>query len=423
MNGYKLSVIVPTFNLENVISETFDSIKNQTIGFENIELIFIDDCSSDNTYKILTNYSETYDNVTVLKTDTNTGFAGAPRNLGLKKSNAEYVLFLDGDDQLLVDACEILYKNITSSNADIVIGGHINKYENKRLEHIPPLYFGRTETFTDVINPNLFKIIPAIGAKIFKKEMLTSNDILFPEGISGEDLVFLLNSIINSNKIAVLNNFYVYYRNIKNDSVTFHLTENYFYGLIKAYSLICDLFENHDIPYNLQEMVLTGHLGFFSRQILRAFYATYFKNETLYDILNSEPFNRLSGKKIFRKNIIFDEFFRNMKTGYYNNQPLLKMITDKYDPELKEEYNYLKNYTDILKEENTKLNNEKNNIETELKSLESTNTQLNTEINNLKEELKDANKKLSEISNENNNLKNELTKIKSSKLWKLKNRL
>lgn len=96
MSEYKLSIIVPTFNLEHILDKTFNSIKKQTLGYNNIELIFVDDCSSDNTYDILSKYDETYNNITVLKTDRNSGFAGKPRNIGLKNSNAEYVLFLDG---------------------------------------------------------------------------------------------------------------------------------------------------------------------------------------------------------------------------------------------------------------------------------------------------------------------------------------
>ena len=147
MSEYKLSIIVPTFNLENKVTLTFNSIKSQTIGFEDIEVIFVDDNSTDNTLKIIDGFSHDFENVKVFKTDENSGFAGKPRNVGLEKSTGEYVLFLDGDDQLLVDSCEILLKNIKSDNCDIAIGAHINRYDNGILEHIPPLALGGREVF------------------------------------------------------------------------------------------------------------------------------------------------------------------------------------------------------------------------------------------------------------------------------------
>ena len=122
MSEYKLSIIVPTYNLENEIDKTFKSIKSQSIGFENIEVIFVDDNSTDDTLNILNGYAKEYDNVTVISTDENSSYGGKPRNIGLKHSTADYVLFLDGDDQLLINACGVLFDKIVYSYADIVIG-------------------------------------------------------------------------------------------------------------------------------------------------------------------------------------------------------------------------------------------------------------------------------------------------------------
>lgn len=137
MSDYKLSIIIPTFNLEKEIERTLDSVKSQTIGFENIEVIFVDDNSTDKTLNILNNYSDKYNNVKVISTDENSGYGGKPRNIGLKHSTADYVLFLDGDDHLLVNACEVLYDKIVYSYADIVIGGQINVFSDGVLEHNP----------------------------------------------------------------------------------------------------------------------------------------------------------------------------------------------------------------------------------------------------------------------------------------------
>lgn len=60
---YKISVIIPVFNAEDTLNDAFDSIYNQTIGFDNIEVIFVDDCSTDNSKKIIENFVNQYDNV------------------------------------------------------------------------------------------------------------------------------------------------------------------------------------------------------------------------------------------------------------------------------------------------------------------------------------------------------------------------
>lgn len=60
---YKISIIVPVFNVGNLLYDAFESIKNQTIGFENLEVLFIDDCSTDNSREIISNFANMHDNV------------------------------------------------------------------------------------------------------------------------------------------------------------------------------------------------------------------------------------------------------------------------------------------------------------------------------------------------------------------------
>ena len=222
MSEYKLSIIIPTFNLENEIDNAFNSIKKQTMGFENIEVIFVDDKSTDNTLNKLNKYSNQFSNVKLLTTDKNSGYAGKPRNIGIQNATSDYILFLDGDDELLLNACEVLYDKIQFYNTDMVIAGHINVYGNGVCQHYPPLLHDNESYFENSLNPQLLNVNPAISAKLFNKFLLTKNNINFPENIPGEDLIFLLETIINSRNILTLNNFYAYYRNLDNDSKICH---------------------------------------------------------------------------------------------------------------------------------------------------------------------------------------------------------
>ena len=94
---YKISVIIPTFNAEDYLLEAVDSIKNQTMGFENIEVILVDDKSSDKTPDLIKELSQKYENVKSIILEENTGTASGPRNRGIKESSANYVIFLDND--------------------------------------------------------------------------------------------------------------------------------------------------------------------------------------------------------------------------------------------------------------------------------------------------------------------------------------
>lgn len=81
----KVSVIVPTYNAEDCLMNAVNSIINQTIGFENIELILVDDNSNDGTKEILRELSETHENVISIFLDENTGSPSKPRNIGMEK--------------------------------------------------------------------------------------------------------------------------------------------------------------------------------------------------------------------------------------------------------------------------------------------------------------------------------------------------
>ena len=395
MSEYKLSIIIPTFNLENKIDNAFESIKSQTIGFDNIEVIFVDDKSTDNTLSKLNDYTSKYENVNLFSTDENSGYAGKPRNIGLKKATSDYILFLDGDDELLINACEVLYDKI-QTNVDVVIGGHINVYEDKIHQHYPPLLKDNENFFKNVLNPQILNIKPAISAKLFNKQLLLNNNIKFLEGLPGQDLVFLLESLLNSKAILTLNNFYVYYRNLNNNSVTLKLTNDYFFGLIKSYLSVCDLFEKYNVDIDIQEIVFHNHLSFFTERVMSVYYSEKYPNTDLNAIFSSELFDELSNKNIFKSNPNFSLYFKRMKNGEYNNRDVLNNIyqTFNFDSKIISDIKYVKN-------EISKLNIIPNKIQ---------------EDNNY---LKKINKELYE---ENKELTHELNEIKSSKLWKLKNK-
>ena len=108
---------MPVYNSEKYIKKSIQSIKNQTL--KEIELICIDDCSTDNSLKVIKDFQEKDERIKRLNNKQNKG-PGESRNRGIEKAKGEFILFVDSDDWLEKEACEILYKKAKEENSDVV---------------------------------------------------------------------------------------------------------------------------------------------------------------------------------------------------------------------------------------------------------------------------------------------------------------
>ncbi len=219
---YKLSVIIPTFNAETYLIDAVNSVKNQTFGFENIELILVDDNSTDSTKFIIEDLSNQYINVISIFSEINSGSPSVPRNLGIKKASTNFVMFLDSDDEYCPEMCEVMYNAINDYNSDIVTCKYF-RIQNNRIEKIT--------TFCDKY-PNIFKLnsiedslnflslgFPTmIWNKIFRKDFILKNNIEFPIGDFYEDVYFTTKSYLFAENIVILNNFFAYKYKINNNN-------------------------------------------------------------------------------------------------------------------------------------------------------------------------------------------------------------
>lgn len=112
-----ISVVVPAYNKEPYIKQCMDSLVNQT--FKNIEIIVVDDASTDNTLQILRDYEHKDSRVKIIAKDHNCGRHVA-RKTGVQSTSGDYVLFVDADDEIDLKACEVLYSYVTNNPADIL---------------------------------------------------------------------------------------------------------------------------------------------------------------------------------------------------------------------------------------------------------------------------------------------------------------
>lgn len=250
--NYKITVIIPTYNTGHFLTEALDSIKSQTIGFENIEVILVDDKSTDeNTINLIKEYDSNYSNCKTIFLENNSGFPGKPRNIGIKNSTSDYVIVMDHDDYYNDEAFEILYNKISDENADMVLSTYIKVYDDKLVK--PVSVFGENvdEVKINTIDDELkfFEIAPSIWCKLFRKDFLFKNNISFIEGMLAEDLHFFVNALIHGKGIIYLNNFYGYnyrIRNTSHDKSTIHIrNQKYLHAMIEGYYKIWDILKSN----------------------------------------------------------------------------------------------------------------------------------------------------------------------------------
>ena len=246
MSDYKVSIIMPVYNAQKYLTDSLESIVNQSIGVENLEVIIVNDASTDASKGIIDEYCKRHSNFKAIhlteniggaygpRLTENIGGAYGPRNVALEHVSSDYVMFLDADDTFLPDACELLYTEILKSGAGVVFGRYNRVYDEISLKSYSPydssdndirtyvgfggvtklvwkvlyrILYGKSEEFRKKVviddlseNPEILKILPSIWTKIIRRDKCSE----FEEFISGEDLNFILDAYFKS-KIVFLN--------------------------------------------------------------------------------------------------------------------------------------------------------------------------------------------------------------------------
>lgn len=274
MSEFKVSIIIPAYNAEKYLAQALDSVVNQSIGVENLEVIIVNDASTDGTCEIIDRYCSRYSNFKAIHLEENTGAAWGPRNIALENASSDYIMFLDADDTYVEDACEVLYSEIVSSDANVAFGRYYRVYDDlilksyssygdnidmkNDLEFNPNfsgfvsflwsnifyrLFYGSSGKARDRIcisdirqNPEILKILPSFWTKIFKKSIVGE----FPEFVAGEDLNFMLD-VYNEGKIVLLNDKFITNYYMRFDDEELSVTKNVNFKLvldsIRAYKL------------------------------------------------------------------------------------------------------------------------------------------------------------------------------------------
>ena len=219
----KVSIIIPVYNTEKNLNQCLDSVVNQT--FKDIEIICVNDCSTDNSLNILKNFALKDKRINIIDLKENKGVSNA-RNSGLNSAKAEFIVFIDGDDWVTTDHIEILYNQIKKYNTDFVCSDFYT-YDNKNILNTG-IYVD--VTYNKIINSEKDKRIylqylkylslSQVWAKIFRKSFIINNNLSFQQLRSHEDNLFMWEAIIKANGFVFVKNKIYYYRNKRIESLT-----------------------------------------------------------------------------------------------------------------------------------------------------------------------------------------------------------
>ena len=219
----KVSVIIPVYNVEPYLRQALDSVVNQTLS--DIEIICVDDCSTDNSLNILKEYASKDSRFVVVEQDENQGACTA-RNKGLKTAQGEYIMLLDPDDWYELDACEVAYNQIKKNNNDIVLFANNEfiendgtcKYDNSRIEPFGE-YIDCPNIMLDDVNCFYLTSMWHQYA-IYRRTLLSDNNIFYPKYRMFDDQVFYTKAILAAKDISLIQKALYNYR-IRKTSITY----------------------------------------------------------------------------------------------------------------------------------------------------------------------------------------------------------
>lgn len=215
-NETLVSVIVAAYNIEKYIKRCLDSLVEQT--YKQLEIIVVDDGSSDHTFEICDEYAEKYENIRVIH-KKNGGLSSA-RNEGLKKAQGSYIGYVDGDDFVEKDMYENMLKACLDKNADIALCSYRQVGEGaEEIRYTGNMFeMTREEALELFISGHEhYHIYNSVWSKLFKREVV--ENITFMEGRKSEDIMYSTMALVKASKCVFLDTPYYNYIVDRKDSI------------------------------------------------------------------------------------------------------------------------------------------------------------------------------------------------------------
>lgn len=205
----KVSIIIPIYNTEEYLRRCVDSCINQTL--KEIEIILVNDASPDNSGIIMKEYGEKYPNIIRnIYLEKNVGLGGA-RNIGFEQARGEYITFVDSDDWIRMDMCEVLYNKAMENGAELVQGdAAVENEDGYRASTVLSEELTKIDK-EDAICGLLFERAVSACGKIVKRELILNRQLFFTPGMYAEDTAVTKLWYLYANRISKVDEaFYMY---------------------------------------------------------------------------------------------------------------------------------------------------------------------------------------------------------------------
>ena len=341
--SYKISVIIPVFNVCDYLEECLESVIAQT--FQDFEIIIVDDGSTDDSLAIAKKFADFNKNIRIV-TQKNEGLSSA-RNAGLKEAKGEYIFFLDSDDKIAPETLEHLYNSVIKYDTDVAICSFQYFFSVKDQIHSIdtswPLRFERDDG-KYIVSEEIDKEICCVTwNKLYKHSIIKEYNLKFPVGLIHEDITWLWAYFSRINKYSYINERLYYYR-IREGSITYKKKSDYFFGYLRPYE---EVLKQNNLTV-LQKNIILQRITFYSKKSLsNSNIAIKAKVLFNYVLINRKYFELdnpiLKLLKRTKKSLISTK--NNLKSGLKNKiKKVIYLLNDKNKilssiSELKESFN------------------------------------------------------------------------------------
>lgn len=265
----KISVIIPVYNTELYLSECLNSVTNQTL--KEIEIICINDGSTDNSLKILKEYTQKDERIKII--DQNNQGLSCSRNNAFKITNGEYVVFLDSDDYIDSNSLRIIYNQMTAHNLDMLSFSGVNfDSDTRQIEDNPywsflylPKDFDTTYFNIEQCWSFLNQMAVSSCLTAYKTSFIKTHKLYFPSGLCFEDNLFFTMAITKSDRCGIIKD-KLYFRRIHGASITQNWNSHFMDWII-----INDLTLNYLQGLNIEKSILISNINSRCKSVLNRF--------------------------------------------------------------------------------------------------------------------------------------------------------
>jgi glycosyltransferase involved in cell wall biosynthesis len=211
-----ISIIVPVYNMEQYLDRCMSSILNQT--YKNLEIILVDDGSTDSSPQICEDYALKDDRIKVIHKE-NGGLSDA-RNAGLKIATGDYIGYVDSDDWIELDMYERMYRVCIGNNAELAVCRYFREYDDKTIDDGTDRceVLDRNEILEIYItDKDGYMIYNSVWSKLFKRELVEG--VMFPKGKNSEDIMYTTKALCKLEKAVYIDACLYHYMIDRKDSI------------------------------------------------------------------------------------------------------------------------------------------------------------------------------------------------------------